>query len=282
MGKKNILLVAGFLVFLNFLCWQEVFVLAGKNYLEVSFMDVGQGDSIFIETPEGHQIIIDGGPNSRILEKLAERMPFWDKSIDVLILTHPEKDHITGLIDVLERYKVNYFVWNGIPKDDAQNKKLLEILEKLKNENKITVVAAGLGSKIIANNALFNVLGPAKDSLKKDANENSLVLKLSYGSSKFLFTGDIGFKVEREIAGRENLEADVLKVAHHGSKYSTSDLFLAGVSPMAAVISVGKNSYGHPTQEVLQKLNDFGARVLRTDENGDITILSNGTNLKIK
>ena len=118
-----------FLIIINAVIFYSLYYFNNDKMI-VSFLDVGQGDSAFIETPEGHQIIIDGGPNSVLLQKLAEKMPFWDKSIDLVILTHPEKDHMAGLLDLLQRYKVDYFLWTGVVKNDAENKKLLSILEQ--------------------------------------------------------------------------------------------------------------------------------------------------------
>lgn len=264
---------------LNFFAWQEVFKLESPQVLKVDFLDVGQGDSIFIETPQKHQILIDGGPNSNVLQKLADRMPFWDKEIDLIILTHPEKDHMAGILDVLQRYKVDYFLWTGIVKNNAENKKLVEIL---KEKNTIKVLTASVGEKIKAGNAEIDILFPfvnlAGKEIKNTSNDDSVVTKLIFGKNSFLFTGDIS-----SVAGKklENISADVLKVAHHGSKYSTSDSFLENVRPEYAVISVGKNSYGHPTSEVLQRLKKYDIKVLRTDQFGDVNILSDGNTTKI-
>jgi len=288
-------------VALNIFCWKEVFALAGNNYLKVNFLDVGQGDSIFIETPEGHQIIIDGGPNSVLLQKLAERMPFWDKTIDLVILTHPEKDHMTGLLDVLQRYKVDYFLWTGVIKDDAENKRLASLLDKAQNPPKnfflaalnhasaTKVLIASAGQEIKAGNVLVDTLYPfenmAGEEMKNTSNDSCIVSKIIYGKNSFLFTGDISSVAEKQLANSyelANLKSDVLKVAHHGSKYSSSDLFLSTVKPGIAVIEVGKNSYGHPTPETLQRLADVGAEVLRTDQNGDITIISDGEKVSLR
>jgi len=296
MQRKYILLVAGFLVALNVFCWKEVFDLSAPRYLLVDFLDVGQGDAVFIETPQGHQILIDGGPNSSVLAKLAELMPFWDKTIDLVILTHPEKDHMTGILDVLQKYKVSYFLWTGVIKNDAENKKLASILDEIQtpksnfllaalNQSSATkVLIASAGEEIKAGDVLVDILFPVENlegqDLKNSANDTSIINKIVYGENSFLFTGDIGSGTEKElVSSGKDIVSDVLKVAHHGSKYSTSDLFLQTVSPKYAVIEVGKNSYGHPTPEVLQRLEKFGIKVLRTDRDGDIKFICDGFSL---
>jgi competence protein ComEC len=226
-------------------------------------------------------------------------MPFWDKTIDAVILSHPESDHMTGLLDVLQNYKVDYFVWNGIEKSDAENKRLAELLNKAEKPQKsflaaltgessgTKVVVAYDGQKIKAGNLEIDILFPqtslAGKEVKSSANDTCVVDKLIYGKNSFLFTGDIDAKDEKELVNsKENISSTVLKVAHHGSKYSSSELFLHAVNPEFAVIEVGKdNSYGHPTPETLQRLEKFGIKVLRTDKNGDVNFVSDGNNIKL-
>jgi len=295
MEKKIILSVALFLLVLNILAWQEVFVLNGNRLLKVDFLDVGQGDSVFIETPNDHHILIDGGPNSTVLAKLNKILPFWDRKIDLIILTHPESDHMTGILDVLQRYKVGYFLWSGVVKDDAENKKLAILLKKvsdqqnnflakLNNYQPTKVLTVSAGQEIKAGDVLINVLYPfesvAGKGSKNTSNDTCIVNKITYGKDSFLFTGDIDAKAEKELVdSRENILANVLKVAHHGSKYSTSDLFLENVKPEYAVIEVGKNTYGHPTSEVLNRLAKFDIKMFRTDKDGDVKFVSDGINI---
>ncbi|MCX6724156.1 MAG: ComEC/Rec2 family competence protein [Candidatus Staskawiczbacteria bacterium] len=298
MQKKYIVGFALFLFFLNILCWQEVFVLSGPRYLQVDFFDVGQGDSAFIRTPEGHNILIDGGPDQSVLARLNTVLPFWDKSLDLVILTHPEKDHMQGLLDVLQRYQVDYFLWTGVIKNDAENKKLADILKRLESSTqnsmlaalspeKIKVITAVAGQEIKAGNVLIDTLYPLEDvsgkELKNTSNDTCVVSRLIYGKISFLFTGDISSTAEKDLVSDGfNLQSDVLKVAHHGSKYSTSDIFLAAVEPKMAVISVGaKNTYGHPTPETLQRLEKFGIKIFRTDKDGDVNFISDGKNIKV-
>lgn len=275
MRKKALLSLIGILFLLNIFAWQEVFYLVSQNNLKVYFLDVGQGDSIFIETPQLHQILIDGGPDSTVLEKLQKLMPLADRTIDLVILTHPEKDHMQGLIEVLQRYKVNYILWTGVVRDTPEYQKWVEVLmEEQEQGAKIIIVKSGQTVK--AGKVKIDILYPFENLAGKelkDSNDSSIVSRLVFDENKFLFTGDISSKAEKNIVSQEvNLQSDVLKVSHHGSKYSTSDLFLENVNPEIAVISVGKNSYGHPTPETLQRLENFGIKVLRTDLDGDIKI----------
>ena len=282
-GRKLSLLIVLFLFLANLVVWQVIFHLNQDNSLEVTFLDVGQGDAIFIETPYKNQILIDGGPNSMILEKLAEEMPFWDRTIDLLILTHPEADHITGLLSVLESYNVQRILWTGIVRDTSQYDKWKEMIQKEDAE----IIIAHSSQELKIGKVSLDILYPF-ESLEgekiKDSNDTSIVSRLSFGNNSFLFTGDATKVSENKIISKEgyNLNSDVLKVGHHGSKTSTSPKFLENVLPDIAIISCGKdNSYGHPHEEVLKSLEELGINILRTDQDGDIKIISNGNYLII-
>jgi competence protein ComEC len=286
MQKRVILSLAIFLLLLNILTWQEVFALNEIPKLKVDFLNVGQGDSVFIQTPEGHQILIDGGPDSSLLKKMASLVPIWDKTIDLVILTHPESDHMQGLLDLLQGYKADYILWSGVKKNAPEYDIWMSTLEKQKKLG-AKILIAKAGQEIKAGNVLIDTLYPLESMEGKDmkdtSNDSCVVSKLIYGKDSFLFTGDISSTAEKQLADdKSDLQSDVLKVAHHGSKYSTSDLFLAAIEPKMAVISVGaKNTYGHPTPEVLQRLGKFGIKVFRTDTDGDVEFVSDG-NILIK
>jgi len=252
--------------------------------LEVDFLAVGQGDSIFVEMPKGQQVLIDGGPDASILKKLAKEIPFYDRTIDLVILTHPEKDHLFGLLEVLKKYEVKNILWTGVVRDTAEWKEWMRLIKKEGVEIKI----AQAGQKIILQEnplAYIDILFPfeSQDGKElKDSNDTSIVARLVFGNDSFLFMGDATIKTENNLI-TENvfLDSDILKVAHHGSKTSTSENFLEKVSPEMAVIEVGENNYGHPTPEVLAILEQFGIHILRTDKNGDIKMVSNGEKVEI-
>ncbi len=285
MQKKIIIFIAVFLFFLNIICWREVFVLSENKLLKVDFLDVGQGDSVFIQTPENHQILIDGGPDSSLLRKLSVVMPFWDRTFDLVVLSHPESDHMQGLLEALQSYKADYILWSGVKKvNSPEYDKWISILDKQQKMG-AKILIAQAGQEIKAGNVLIETLYPFESlegkEMKKTSNDSCVVAKLIYGKDSFLFVGDISSVAEKELAdSKENIKSEVLKVAHHGSKYSTSDLFLENVRPEVAVISVGaKNTYGHPTLEVLQRLEKSGIKMFRTDKDGDIMFVSDGNKI---
>jgi competence protein ComEC len=266
----------------NFFAWIVVFDLRGHKFLEVNFFDVGQGDAIFIETPTRHQILIDGGPSPKIVEKLSKEIPFWDRSIDLIILTHPEKDHLTGILEVLKRYRVKNVLWTGIVREIPEYREWANLIER------IDVKIAKAGQKISCKNCQWEIeIFYPFESLEgmkfEDSNNTSIVSKLIFGNSSFLFTGDISKDVEESlIFNRFDLNSRVLKLAHHGSKTSNSEKFVEKISPEFAVISVGENKYGHPHKEVLEILERYGIKVLRTDREGDIKFFSDGEKIKFQ
>jgi competence protein ComEC len=263
--------------------WIFVFVENAPNkFLKVNFLDVGQGDAIFIETLDKKQMLIDGGPDLSILEKLGKIMPFYDRYIDVILLSHPEQDHLNGLIEVLKRYDVGVVVMAGILRDTEQYK---EFTNLIKNK-KIPIYIAYNGGMInFGDNIDFDILYPIENINGRklsDSNNYSVVGKLIYKNFSTLFTGDIEKSTENKLlkAGID-LKANIIKIAHHGSKTSTSENFLKAVNALMAIIEVGKdNQYGHPHQEVLDRLKNL--LVLQTGISGNIQILTDGSKIWIK
>lgn len=275
--KKHTLWYFGVLLCLAvFLIWYAIFAETRNNILTVAFLDVGQGDAIFIEAPNGNQMLIDGGKNARVLRELAAVMPFYDKSIDVVLATHPDQDHIGGLPSVFERFDVSTFVEPGVSGDTSAYK---ELLRRVELEQGGTVIARR-GMKIVLSQGVeFLILFPDRDVSAVETNDGSIIGKLIYGNTSFLFTGDAPQKIENFLVTIDGtvLRSDVLKVGHHGSKTSTAELFLGFVAPKVSVISSGaSNSYGHPHEEVLERLKRFETEALRTDTQGTIIITSDG------
>jgi len=264
------------------LVWLAVFTRAENLFLEVDFFDVGQGDAIFIEAPNGNQILIDGGPDDTILEKLGRELSFHDRSIDLVVLTHPEQDHINGLIEVLKNYQVKHILYTGVVRDTSAYKEWSRLIR----ENYIPLTIAQAGQVIYLSPQIkLIVLWPSQDlsgQRLKNNNNASIVIQLVYNQAEFLFTGDIEKETERELANSGiDLASDVLKIAHHGSKTSTIEEFLSKASPKVAVILAGqKNPYGHPHPSVLERLKNI--KVYGTYKDRDIEILSDGQSLLVR
>ncbi len=238
----------------------------------VVFLDVGQGDSILISSGS-QQLLIDGGKDGKLLlEKFGKYIPFWDRNIETIIESHPDQDHIGGLVNVLGVYKVGSILETKMQSESQTYKKLEEEIESKRIKK---IEAKKSVSVKFSSGAIAEILYPFEtvtDINGKDTNMYSVVVKLTIGENKFLFTGDLPTQQENKILAKNvDIGADFLKVSHHGSKYASSNEFLEKVRPSTAIVSVGKNnSYGHPNQEVLQRLLSRGINIFRTDEMGDI------------
>lgn len=267
--SRAIILIAALLISDVFV-WVTVAKGFSVNNLELDFFSVGQGDSEMVVLPGGVKMLIDGGPpNGKVLEGLGKVLAPQDRYIDLVMMSHPQLDHFGGLIEVLERYRVGAFLTNG---QEGSAPAFEDLKETLAGRG-IRVVTLGAGDKISWNGSYFYVLSPTAELLKsKEVNDATLVVELLSNSIRALFTGDAGEKVEGELAKISGLNADILKVSHHGSKYSSSPGFLDKLGPKIAVIEVGRNSYGHPTPEALGRLGNVGARVFRTDTDGSIKL----------
>jgi competence protein ComEC len=248
---------------------------------------VGQGDAILIQTPNGQDILIDGGPDpQKINLELSKKLPFWDRTIDLVVCTQPQADHITGLVEVLQRYKVKQVLEPGLSYNSSIHQEWCSLVE----EKQIKRDKAQAGQEIdLGNGIKLEVLNPPAslwEGTSDDVDNNGVVLRLSWGKVSFLFTADIREEVEFALIGqRANLKSTVLKVSHHGSKTSTTSQFLAAVAPEVAVISVGEdNPFGHPSPEVLERLIDrLGEdNVYRTDEDGTIEFITDGEKLWVR
>jgi competence protein ComEC len=231
------------------------YLFSTKQKTQVIFFDVGQGDSIFIQA-EGRQVLIDGGRNKQVLRELSNVMPFFDRSIDVVVVTHSDIDHIGGIYDVLERYKVGVVI--------------LSQPVNLDYGQYVLFAREGM-SMFLTDDAWLDTLFPDRNVSGLSTNDASIVSKLYVKDMTFLLTGDSSVKIENFLLSQHNLKADVLKVGHHGSRTSTSEDFLKEVSPLHAVISVGRdNTFGHPHSEVINRLQNMNTTILSTDKCGSI------------
>lgn len=250
-------------------------------FTHVVFLDVGQGDAMFIETPGGRRVVIDGGPDGRIVRSLSRRLPQFDQRVDVLYLTHPDADHLRGALAVLRDLKVTSVFMTGASNMTAGFGEFLKTLEakRVPAYQLLTGEAIDLGS-----GATLNVLSPLLSVAGLDlpkTNNTGAVARLTFGERSFLFTADVEAPIERLLVARGLGMSDVLKVPHHGSLTSSSPEFLTAVSPGLAVIEVGRNnSYGHPRPETLQKLAP--SKIFRTDQNGDIDMWTDGRSIWVK
>ncbi|OQP16566.1 ComEC/Rec2 family competence protein [Geobacillus zalihae] len=247
---------------------------APKN-MYVHFINVGQGDSIYIKAPNGEDILIDGGnkDGSDVVAYLKKQKV---KDIEIMIATHPDADHIGGLDEVLKSFPVKSVY---APKVGSTTQAYKDFLIAVKNK-KLTIKVAKADVVLPIKGVTAKFVGPVKSYSTSDTNDWSAVLKVTYGKKSFLFTGDAETRAEADmVKAKKDLRADVLKVGHHGAKTSTSATLLKAAKPTYAVISVGKNAYGHPTSEVLNRLKSYKVKVFRTDKQGTIIATTNGTTL---
>jgi len=255
--------------------------------LHVTFIDVGQGDAILIQTPNHQNILVDGGPDpQKINLELSKKLPFWNRTIDLMVSTQPQADHVTGLVEVLQRYEVKRVFEPGVSYNSSIYHEWLKLVENKEIRHEI----ARAGQEIdLGNGIKMEVLNPQArlfEGTTSDVDNNGMVLRLNWGEVSFLFTADIRQEAEFElIKQRANLKSAVLKIAHHGSKTSTMPQFLVVVDPELAVVSVGAdNKFGHPSPEVVERLvASLGENKLyRTDKDGTIEFITDGEKLWVK
>jgi competence protein ComEC len=284
-GRWPATLVVGLPLAGAVLAWLAVLQLPDGR-LHVAFLDVGQGDAILITLPSGQQILVDGGPSpADLTTALGREMPFWDRSLDAVVMTHADADHITGLVEVLDRTRVDHWLDSGQPDDDPLYLQCQTLLE----EKGVPRHAVQRGSSLVLEQGIvLEALHPPPEAAagaEADANNNSMVLRLAWGKASFLLTGDIEAEAEqRLLESGQPLRATVLKVAHHGSGGSSTAGFLGAAAPRYAVISVGAgNRFGHPQEAVLDRLAALGdVTVLRTDRVGTVEFVTDGQRLWVR
>jgi competence protein ComEC len=276
-GTKNYLVVS-LIIVITLSVVVFWFFYKPTNYLEVDFLDVGQGDAELIKTPHGQTILVDGGPDKKVLQRLGETLPFWQNKIDLVILTHPHDDHFGGLSEVLKRYQVKNLLFTNVLCKDLGYQNFLKIV----NENKVNKIIMTGPDKFTLDEVSFILLYP-RTSLAgqtyKNANNTSIVFQLNYKDINFLLTGDAEKEVEKELINvdAKDLSAQILKLGHHGSDTSSTENFLKAVKPLVGIISVGANNkFGHPVPIILERLKRLGIEIKRTDQEGTIKALTNG------
>lgn len=275
LGKKWVTTVFVVTILWNLTFWAVVYT-RPDNKFHLYFFDVGQGDSIFIKTPKNYQILIDGGPDQRVLERLGQVLPFWDRSIDLVILTHPQADHATGLVEVLRRYKIGKFVYNPTT---AEGSEITEI-KRIIADRKIEMAAFLAGEQVLSFDGVSLVsLWPDDQMTIFEAinpNQASTVIRGSYQDFSVLLTGDAELGLENPILEIKALDwepVEILQIPHHGSKNAVGEGVLQQLHPKTAVISVGQNSYGHPNSDLVKMLEDYRVDVWRTDEKGTFRVI---------
>ncbi len=258
-----------------------IYFALGDGFLHVTFLEIGQGDSVLVRTPHGQNILIDGGPERTVAERLDEELPFWDYTIDYLILTHADSDHLTGLIDVLRRYEVSAVLTSA---QFSTNPTYQVFLEEIQTQKIPVQIISADDDIFLEENLVWNTIYPLDEIFdnSKNLNNQSVVGRLVYGQTSFLFTGDVEAEGEFEMfTAGQPLRSNVLKLSHHGSYTGNTELFLKTVAPDFTVVSAGKNNrYGHPDRRVLQTCEDLDLEVLRTDELGSLHFISDGKTVK--
>lgn len=250
---------------------------AAHRPLVVTFFDVGQGDAVLIEAPNGNQLLYDaGGPSGAVLRELGNTLPFWDRTIDVAVLSHPDLDHIGGFPEIFKRYTVDLAVESGAASDNGA---YAAAKTAIRTEG-AAVLTARRGMQIqLGGGVIADIMYPDRDTSGMETNAASIVMRVTYGATALLLSGDLPSAIEDYLAARDgvSLRADILKLGHHGSRTSTSPYWLAAVTPAVAVASAGRNNrYGHPHPEIENLLAARGIALLVTAEEGAITFVSDG------
>lgn len=280
--RKNFLLIC--ILALGYICF-ALSTEAFKNTEEVSqnlrvaFLDVGQGDAIFIQTPNGKQVLVDGGPKDVVMRELREVMPFNDKTLDMLVITNPDADHISGFLPLLDDYTVSSVLEPGTRSTTPTYK---DLMSKIKKKH-IPILTAYKDMKIVLDkerNIYLDVLFPDQKVRGWESNDGSIVMRLVYGQTSFMLMGDATELTEKIImvtTDKERLQSSILKLGHHGSKTSSSQAWVEAVAPSIAIVSAGlHNTYGHPHEEVIERLEEKEAEILQTGVEGTIIYESDG------
>jgi len=284
--KKFVITISLSVVFLCGLIFYQYIKFSDKK-LHIVFCDVGQGDAIYIRTPNGSDILIDGGPDGLVLNCLTNHMPMWDKEIDIVFLSHPHADHFIGLIEVMKRYRVHQYLSEKL----VNHSEAYKAFEQVLSQKAIPVKHIYQNDRVRLGSLEIKVLGPSHEFLRatsphgtiaESQNFGSLLLHMSYGSFDALFTGDMQDVQLSEDTKALKRSIELFQVPHHGSKSGFSLETIKRISPELAIISVGQNNYGHPAKSILELLSLEKTRYKRTDNNGTVEVITDGKTIEVQ
>jgi len=270
----------------SLLVWIPIISVAGvtteNGVLTVRFLDVGQGDAIHVITPDGYELLIDGGPSAGVLREFAKGRSFFDTYIDIVVATHPDTDHVAGLVDILKRYEVGMVLETAVEHDAVAARAFKDAVDTVG----VHRILAQAGQTIqLGASTTVRILSPYGDTSNLENNAASIVTQIVYGDIEFMLTGDVPSGIEEYLVSAygELLESEVLKLGHHGSKTSSSEIFLKQVQPLYAVVSAGVgNRYGHPHPDVVTRVKQTGSRLLSTAEQGSVIFETDGNTVWLK
>lgn len=267
----------GALVFITI----AIFAYSSPRELTVSFLDVGQGDAVLIQSPSGSQVLVDGGATRAVLRELSRALPLFDRTLDAVVATHPDQDHVGGLLHVLSRYDVEYVLESG----NVSESPAYAAYAQARDSEAANTVLARRGMRLsLGDTSYIDVLFPDRDVSGVESNAASIVLRAVYGDTEVLLTGDAPASIERYLVSLHGarLESDVLKAGHHGSKTSSDGAFLDAVLPAVAVFSRGcENRYGHPAPDVVERFTERTVALYDTCEHGTVTLRSDGRTFQL-
>ena len=259
-----------------------IYALSNSTTLQVVFLDVGQGDALLITTPHGRQVLVDAGPSNTLGQTIAPYMSVSDRSLDLVMLTHPDLDHVGGMVSLVDRYDIGMVMHSGLL---AGSPVYAAIAERIRQKN-IPTMSAEAGQVItLEPGVILEIYSPYPSFESLEPNDYSIVARLVYGTTSVMLTGDATKQIELEVTETfgDRLQSDILKVGHHGSQTSTSDPFVEAVSPQYAVLSYGcNNRFGHPHGEVLATLFSHQIELYDTCNDGDVVFESDGEEWFIK
>ena len=270
-----VIALAALLVFV----WRQILFFDPATKPKLFFLDVGQGDATLLVLPGNVKIITDAGPDRKIIGSLGNVLEKGDRYIDLAIISHPQLDHYNGFNYLLDNYEFGAFIFSGRSNDAEEWKILIDTI----NAKNVPLVALGAGDRVRYKNNSIDIISPGRALLQSaELNDTGLVELVSAPPLKALLAADIGFGVEKQlVANSYQIAADILKVPHHGSKYSSGLEFIGAVQPKLAVIGVGRNRYGHPTEEAVSRLSAYTEKIFRTDRNGTVEVVAEGDKLLV-